>query len=803
MRTLLQDLRYGFRLLRKRPGFTFVTVFTLALGIGANTAIFSVVNATLLRPLPYGQPERVMAIWQNDLKGGVEREDVSPANFLDYRARNQTFEEMAAIEPFSHSLTGEGEPESFKSWLVTEGFFRVLSTNALHGRTFLPEEHLQGGARAVVISHGLWQRRFGGDPSLVGRQFVLNGQPHTVVGVMPPEFQYPEGRDLWVPRVARERDAQVRGVTYLRTVGRLKPGVTPEQARADMSRVAEGLAQEYPQTNGAMGVTVVPLPEQLTGHIRPALVVLLAAVGLVLLIACANVANLLLARGLERQREFAVRTALGARRGRLVRQLITESFVLALTGGICGVILSRWLIDLILAFTPEGLLGARQVVVDARVLAFAFAAAVLTALLFGLLPSLQSSKPNLTGALKEGGRTGAGSSSRQRLRHALVVAEIAMSLVLLVGAGLLMRSFVRLLSVDPGFAADRVAALEVHVWGKYRTPEQRRAFFDDTLSRIAALPGVEAAGAASSLPFIQMDSSAPLTIEGRPAPAPGEEPSAYYITATADYFRAMNVPVREGRTFAPTDSEEARTVAVVNETMARRYWPGESAVGRRFTVEWDEQPTTIEIVGVVGDVRHRGLDAEPRPEFFLPHAQDSSGSMIYVVRTNIDPQTLLPSVKGAVWAVNKDIAFDRAVTMGQLMTKSLGERRFTLLLLGSFALLSLALAGVGIYGLISFSTSQRTHEIGVRLALGAAERDIFKLIIGQGMILTLAGVGLGVVVALAATRFISGLLFGVSALDPATYAAVALMLSAVALLACYVPARRAMKVDPMVALRYE
>jgi putative ABC transport system permease protein len=801
--TLLQDLRYGFRLLRKRPGFTFVTVLTLALGIGANTAIFSVVNATLLKPLPYGQPERVMTIWQNDLKGGVEREDVSPANFLDYRERNQVFEEMAAIEPYSHSLTGEGEPESFKSWAVTEGFFRTLGANALHGRTFVPEEHQRGNARAVVIGHGLWQRRFGGDPSLVGRQFILNGQPHTVVGVMPPEFQYPEGREMWVPRYALAGDAQMRGTTYLRAVGRLKSGVTPEQARADMTRVAEALGREYPQTNGAMGVTVVPLPEQLTGHIRPALMALLAAVGLVLLIACANVANLLLARGLEREREFAVRTALGAGRARLVRQLVTESFVLALAGGAAGVLLSRWIIDLILAFTPEGLLGARQVVVDARVLAFAAAAAVATSFVFGLLPSLQSSKPNLTGALKEGGRTGAGSLSRHRLRGALVVAEVAMSLVLLVGAGLLIRSFVRLLRVDPGFAAGRIAALEVHVWGKYRTPEERRAFFDDTLSRVSALPGVEAAGAASSLPFIQMDSAAPFTIEGRPAPAPGEEPSAYSITATTDYFRAMNIPLREGRTFQTSDREETTTVAVVNETMARRHWPGESPVGRRFTVDWEGQPVTLEIVGVVGDVRHRGLDAEPRPEFFIPHAQDSSGSMIYVVRTTTDPRALLPSVKSAIWAVNKDIPFDRAVTMEQLMTKSLGERRFTLLLLGSFALLSLVLAGVGLYGLVSFSTSQRTHEIGVRLALGAARRDIFRLVVGQGMLLTFAGVGIGVVAALAATRLISGLLFGVSALDPATYAAVALLLSAVSLLACYLPARRATKVDPMEALRYE
>jgi putative ABC transport system permease protein len=803
MGTLWQDVRYGFRMLAKRPGFTTVAVLTMALGIGANTAIFSVVNGVLLRQLPYKDPEKIVTIWQNSARSGIKRDDVSPANFLDWRERNRSFEEMSVIEPYSHSLTGEGEPESFKSWLVSDGFFKILGANALIGRTFLPEEHQPGNGQVIVLSYGLWQRRFGADKNLVGRQLILNGRPHTVVGVMPLEFQFPVEREVWAPRPPRQSDQQNRGSTYMKVIARLKPGVTLAQAQEDMSAIAARLSQEYPQTNGEVGASVVPLPEQLTGHIRPTLIVLLAAVGFVLLIACANVANLLLVRGAERQREFAVRAALGAGRARLVRQLFTESIVLAALGGLCGLLLAYWGSDLILAFSPDHLLRGNRIGVDARVLGFALGVSALTALVSGLIPALQFSKPDLNEALKESGRTTSGSFARLRLRNFLVISEIALALMLLIGAGLLVKSFVRLLQVDPGFATERAVALEVHVWGRYRTPEQRRNFFNESLGRISTLPGVEAAGAVSSLPFIEMDSSSAFTIDGKPAPLPGHEPSAARMTAAGDYFRAMNIPLRQGRLFNSFDQADATSVILINETMARRYWPGESAVGKKIAVADEGETLKFEIVGVVGDVRHNGLDSEPRPEFFVPHQQNPSGSMIFVVRTASDPQALLPAIKNQIWAINKNIAFDRAVTINQLLTKSLEQRRFTLLLLGAFALIALVMAGVGIYGLISFSTRQRTHEIGVRMALGAQTGDILKMIVRQGMILTLSGVAAGLAGAIVLTRFLQSMLFGVSVTDPATFIVLSLLLTAVALAASYIPARRAMKVDPMVALRYE
>jgi len=804
MNTLWQDLRYGIRLLARKPFFTSIVVLTLALGIGATTAIFSVVNSVLLRPLPFRNSERIVTLWQNNIKAGVERDKVSPANFLDWRDQNQVFEETASAEPFGFDLAGDAEPERIRGWLVSEGFFRILGVNPQHGRTFMPEEERLTTGQPVVISHGFWKRRFGSNADVVGQGLLMSGQTYTVVGIMPPQFRFPDDRDVWVPKVFNASDKQRRGANNLHVIARLKDGATLNEAQHEMSTIAARLAQEYPQTNREMGATVVSLPEHLVGHVRPALLMLLGGVGFVLLIVCSNVANILLARGVQRQKEFAIRAAIGATRKRLVRQMFTESFLLSLLGGIFGVLLANWGVNLIQSFNPGYLPRVQEIGIDGRVLAVALGVTVLTAILFGLLPSLQFSKPRLQEFLKEGGRSG-GNAVRRRLRNLLVVSEIALALVLLVGTSLLVRSSSRLLQVDPGFASDKVAVLEVHVWGKYPKPDQRAAFFEQTLERIAALPGVEAAGAVSSLPLIEtrIDIDSTFSIEGQPASAPDQQPSAYQTIATPEYFRAMNVPLRNGRFFTSADNQTSVPVVLINETMARRYWPDEDPIGRKVTVRLAGPPSTREIVGVVSDVLHTGLDGAPRPELFVPHLQNPFGSMTYVVRAANEPEGILSAVKNEIRAVNPNQAFSTTTTMKQLLSKSLGERRFTMLLFSCFAALALVLAAVGIYGLISFSTSQRTHEIGVRIALGAQRSHIFKMIMGEGMKLSLLGVAIGLAGALALTRFLKGLLFGVTATDPLSFAGMSLLIVGTALLASYLPARRATKMDAMNALRYE
>ncbi len=804
MQTILQDLRYGARMLVKTPSFTLIALLTLALGIGANTAIFSVVNAVLIRALPYRDADRIVTLWQRNNQSGTKEDGASPANFLDWHSRSQAFTEISAAEPYSLNLTGHDEPEAFRAWLVTAGFFQTLGVGALHGRTFAPEEYRAGNERVVIIGYGLWQRRFGADPNLIGRTLRLNGQQYTVIGVMPPEFRFPTGREMWAPRIATERDKVARGSGYMPVIGRLKPGVTLAQAQQDMDGIAAQLVQEYPQANRDRGVAVIPLPEQLTGQVRRPLLVLLGAVGMLLLIACANVASLLLARAAEREREFAVRAALGAGRGRLARQLLTESLLLALLGGLAGILVAGWASGAILSLSPGGLPRAGEVRIDGRVLAFAVAVSVLTALIFGLAPALRFSRPDINRLLKEGER-GATGLARHRLRQALVVSEIALALVLLVGAGLLVRSFVRLLQVNPGFSTDKALSLEVHIWGVARTPEQRAAFFEQTLDRIASLPGVRAAGAVAALPFHEsaIDPTVTFTIEGRPTPPPGQEPTAYLTVATADYFNVLSIPLRRGRFFSRFDRQGAAPVALISETMARRYWPDEDPLGKKITARLFGQPINCEIIGIVGDVRHTGLDSDPRAELFRPHLQSPYGSMTYVVRTAADPLTLLPAVKKEIWAINRNLPFTSTATIEQLVSRTLDQRRFTLFLLSSFAALALLLAGVGLYGLISFTTRQRMHEIGVRMALGARPRDVARLVLREGLLMTLSGVAIGAAGAWTLTRFLSGLLYGVSATDPITFAALSLLLLVVALLACWLPARRATKVDPMIALRYE
>ena len=803
MDTILQDIRYGIRMMFKKPGFTAIAVITLALGIGANTAIFSVVNGVLLRSLPYKDVDRILTVWESDSKTGKKEDGAAPANFLDWRDQIQVFERMAIAEPYSHRLTGNDEPESLRSWLVSEGLFEILGVNALYGRTFVPEEYQAGNDRVIVIGEALWRRRFGANPELVGQSLLLNGQPHTVVGIMPAEFEFPSGRVMWAPLVTRDSYKRDRRSTYIKVIARLKPEVTREQAQQEMTAIQTRLAEQYPNDIQERGVVVIPLVEQMTAQARPALLLLLGAAGFVLLIACANVANLLLARGGERQKEFAIRAALGAARSRLMRQLITESVFLGLLGGAGGILAAWWCLDLVLAFSPPSLPRYTEISFDGRVLMFSLAVSLLTAFIFGLAPSLQFSRPDLQDSLKEGGRSGGDGSFRHRLRNVLVVSEIALALTLLVGAGLLVRSFVRILQVDPGFSADKAFSLEVHVWGSSRTPQQRAAFFEQTLDRIAAVPGVEAAGAVSALPFHDnsIDINGTFSIEGRPAPA--QEPSAFLTIATIDYFSAMGIPLRSGRLFTRFDREGSQSVALIGETMARRFWPDEDPVGKKIKLAFLGQPKVREIIGVVGDARHTGLDSNPRTEIFLPHPQEPYGSMTYVVRTPRESAALLQAVKKEVWAVNKDLPFASIATIDELVSRSLGERRFNLLLLGSFAIIALTLASIGIYGLMSFSISRRTHEFGVRMALGAQTRDVITLVLREGMVLTMTGVALGLVASVALTRLLSSLLFGVTATDPATFAVVSFVLAGVALAACLVPARRATRVDPMVALRYE
>jgi len=804
MENFVRDLRTSVRTLARKPGFTIVVVLMLAVGIATNTAIFSVVNGVLLRALPYQQDDRIVTIWQTAPKRGVDREETSPANYFDWQEQSQSFEEFGMAEPWGHLLTGEAEPEANRSWVVSPGFFEALGARPMLGRIFLSEEYQAGGSNVVVIGYNWWQSHFGGDPNLIGRKLTFNNQPTTVVGIMPPDFEYPPGRELWAPRPRRDNDMQNRGRTFIFVVGRLKPGRTIEQAQQEMNAIASRLADEYPQTSAGIGVILLPLRQILFGDVRPALLVLFGAVGLVLLIACANVANLLLARAAERQREFAIRSTLGASRTRMVRQLMTESLILAGLGGIGGVVLSSWLIQVIVALSANRLPRLEQINLNSSVLLFALGISVLTALLFGLAPALQNTRLNLQDVLKEGTHTATAGSARQHFRRALVVIQVAVAFVLLVGAGLLARSFKALLEVDPGFAANKAITLEVQL-GR-RTTEQRTTFLNQTLEKLEAMPGVAGAGAASALPFSDNQVAQPTTIriEGRPSVSPEGDATTNLISVTPDYFHALRVPLISGRLLTRFDTKDV-PVAVINHTMALRYWPDEDAVGKKVSFHSYGGDFTAEIVGIVGDTHTAGLETEPKPEMFVSHASAIGypNSMTYFVRTATDPLTMLPAVKDKIREVNKEQAFSSVSTIDQLVARSLNQRRFNLLLLASFAVLALILAGVGLYGLISFMTAQRTYEIGIRMAFGADRRRVLKLVIGQGMALTLAGIAIGLLASLALTRLMQSLLFGISATDPLTFVVIAFVLSAVPFLACYIPARRATKVDPMAALRYE
>jgi putative ABC transport system permease protein len=798
---LWQDLRYGARMLIKKPGFSLIAVVTLALGIGANTAIFSVVNGALLKPLPYPAPQQLVRLFERVDRTTMasDRMEVAPANYLDWREQSASFSGLATYALTGLALEADGAAERIEGALASADFFSVMGVPPLVGRTFTAEDERGGERFLCVISFDLWQRRFGGAREIVGRAIQLDGYSFTVVGVMPPGFGYPHRTELWELYRLNANQRQMREARFLKVIARLKPGITIEQARAEMSGIAQRLAEQHPQTNRNWGVNIVPLLKEEVGKIEPALLVLFGAVALVLLIACANVASLLLERAAARQAEIGIRLALGAAPRRIARQLLAESLLLAGLGGLLGLLVGVWGLHALLALAPENLPRLGEIRLDARVFGFTLLVTLATGLLFGLAPAWQASRQDVQEALKEGASRVSG---RRWLFGALVIAEVALALVVLVGAGLLATSFWRVLRVEPGIDVDRLLAVEFEPpSARYNGSDwkaQRLNFWRQLSPRVAALPGVEAVGAVDSLPFSSSNRVWRFRREGDdPNVAAG--PAASFQVATRDYFRTVGIRLRRGRFFTEADGDGAPPVVIVNETMARRFWPDVEAIGQRIVIR--NETFAREIVGVTSDVKHFGLERETVPEMYVPFEQFVIDVMPLLVRVKGDPAQISGAVRAQAQAVDPAVAVATITPMRQLLSDSLAPRRFTLLLLGAFAGLALALATGGIYGVMAYAVAERTREIGVRLALGAQTRDVLRLVIAQGMKLALGGVLAGLGGAWLMTRLLSSLLFEVSATDPLTFIAIALLLMAVALLACYVPARRATKVDPLIALR--
>jgi putative ABC transport system permease protein len=803
METLLKDIRYGLRSLVKHPGFTVIAVITLALGIGANSAMFSTVNAVLLRPLAYPEADRIVVLEGINPAAGVTQSNMSIPDFADWHNQSQAFEQLAGFVSGGSLLTSGDETERVRGTGVTADFFPLFRTAPLGGRTLQAADMEKDGAPVVVVSFALWQRRFGGNPKTIGSTVTLSGKTMTIVGVMPAGFDYPTQSELWVP-YPFDAAAERRDNRFFSVVARLKPGVPIAQAKAELDTLNQRLAQAYVETNSGWTVKLTGLQERMVGSMRKLLLLLLGAVAFVLLIACANVANLLLARATGRQKEIALRVALGASRSRVIRQLLTESLLLSVIGGVIGLMLSSWLTRLLISISPANTPRFNEIAPDARVFAFTLGLTVLTGIIFGLVPALQSSRVDLNTGLKEGGRTGSGGSRHNRLRSMMMVAEIAFSFMLLVGAGLLIKSFVRLRDVSPGFTPDKVLTMRVSLLpDKYAKGEPRTQLLGQMLERLRNLPGVQSTGAVLSLPLggDTFNVGRSYIREGRPA-TPEESVNAAYLAATPEYFQTLQIPLIAGRAFNDRDNEQSPKVLIVNETMARQLWPGESPLGRRVTI-WRDEKFAREIVGVVGDTR-ASLDTEAGLQMYVPYAQDSGwGSLSLVVRTSGDPLNTTAAARSEIRSLDKGIPVYNVKTMNDVLAVSVGQQRLSMLLFSSFAAIALLLAMIGIYGVTAYHVSQRTQEIGIRLALGAQVSDVMKLILKSGMALAAVGVGLGLAGAFALTRLMTSLLFGVTPTDVVTFAAVAVCLLVTALVACYVPARRATKVDPLVALRYE
>ncbi len=803
MTTLLQDLRYGIRMLLRNPGFTIVAVLALTLGIGADSAIFSVVNAVLLRPLPYHESERLVILRERSPQ--LEGMSVAYPNFIDWREQNSAFENIGVFRRQSFNLTGNGEPERLVGSEVSADVFAALKVNAARGRVFTNDEDKPGATPVVALSHGLWQRRFGGDLNILGQTLTLDGRSFTVIGIMPSGFQFPRaGTELWTPvgQASKDPGWENRGNhPGLAGIARLKHGLTVQQAREDMEIVAASLEKQYPDSNTGSRVTITPALETAIRGIRTALLVLLGAVAFVLLIACANVANLLLARATTRQKEIAIRTALGASRGRIIRQLLTESILLSAAGGALGLLLARWGVKLIVAISPNSIPRATEIDLDGRVVAFTVGVSLFTGIIFGLVPALQSSKPDLNETLKDAGRGSTG--SRHLFRSGLVVSEVALTLVLLIGAGLMIRSFYRLQQVDPGFNYDRLLTFNISLPPKkYPEDQQKINFYEQLAEKLTALPGVQTVGVSSGLPLGNNGWQTSFRVEGQPEPEPGHTPLTEACIATPDYFQAMGITLLKGRNFSEQDVKDGPHVTLIDEEFARRYWPGEEAVGKNIKTGRNDPPITV--IGIVRRVKMDGLNEDSnRVQSYFPFRQLPNGGMTVVIKTANDPMGIVSAARQQVLEIDPDQPVYGVNTMEQLRADSIAPDRLTLMLLASFAAVALILAGVGIYGVMAYSVTQRTHEIGIRMALGARQSDVLGMVIRQGMKLAVVGLAIGLGGAWLATRAMASLLFGVSATDPMTFAVISLVLAGVALGACFVPARRATKVDPMIALRYE